>query len=367
MVVEAWDHRLREATELLADLDRNAFPHQLKVYRESTFFEKLEQRTFERMPSVYSERRRLRSVAAWIAIPGPKDLPRFLKLPVPVRRRAFRGEGSWWTAIAEMGTPCVRWLGGFVSPERARYWGWPLGPWTAALRCAEQVPPRQVRSHAERLRSRIRGDGTLWVQAEGFGWADPWFCACVSAGERSLLNVGDLSLSREERPLVSDYPGGTLGIPLEPVTSGGIWGPVLPFSLWPPYEPGESIRGTTWVIDSGTASVSGVGATEPRLRRLLARERGRARPVRLEIGLNPGWEVGWGFDRFARGVVTLHLGGVDAQRRDGIRLGLSVRMGRCYWVPCAAGPAGRSQQGQPPSGAVDLTTDILKPPMVTVG
>lgn len=367
MVVEAWDHRLREAKELLADLDRNAFPHRLMVHCESTFFEKLEQRTFGRMPSVESEGRRLRSVVAWIAIPGPKDLPRFLKLPVPVRRQAFRGEGSWWAAIAEMGTPCARWLGGFVSPERARYWGWPLGPWTAALRRAEQVPARLLRSHAERLRSRIRGGGTLWIQAEGIERADPWFCARVSASERILLNVGDLSLSREERPLVSDYPGGTIDIPLEPGTSMGTWGPVLPISLWPPYEPGELIRDTTWVLDSSTVSLSGVGATEPRLMNLLARERGRAMPARLEIGLNPGWAVGWGFDRFARGVATLHLGSLDAPRGDGIRLGLSVRLGRCYWVPWAVGPTRQSLQNHPPSGAVDLTPDILKPPMVTVG
>ena len=360
VVVEAWDHRQAEAEELVDRLDRIGLPHRMEVLVESEFFRRLERGERDPLPFRRSERWRLRSSRAWFYFPGPADLPRYLALPPWVRRKAFGGDARWWAEVAKVDVPSVRWLGGFLSRERARLWGRPFSRWSSALEEAHRESPRTMRARSMALRSKMSGPGRLWVQGEGADGSD-WFVASVPQPGRSLLNLADLSLPRTDRPLVVDHPGGSLQIGLRPEGCGGTWGPVLPFALWPPYEPWALLEGTTWTLERGRATVEGPGAPDPRLRRVLGSQGGLASCASLEIGLNPRWRTGSGFDRLAQGVATLHLSPGPRTRARGLRLGLPLRMRRCLWAPDLPGVPRPGPRASPPPYALDLAEEIFKP------
>ena len=301
VIVEAWSHGLPIAAEFVYQVRALGARSLLLFEDEDTFWRSAVTLPPSKQGKVGDhEWAAMKQADAYVFITGPADLAKIREVGTDKYNAMTAYNDEWYKRAEKYRIRGARIGLGYVTPQRARSYGFDLEAWRRMMLEASDVEPSVLLRNGRRIRKLLSGKGHVEVTAPNGTKFE-----FDLAGRTPELDDGVITEERlDAGENMASIPAGELSVaPDEKSGEGTIRfdRPVAYLGRW--------IRGVTVAFDHGRMTKWSAEENEDILRKSWNKATGdRDRLGGFEIGLNPKAETGFLQDFLVEGNVYIAIG-----------------------------------------------------------
>jgi leucyl aminopeptidase (aminopeptidase T) len=299
VIVESWNHGFDAAKEFVYQLRAAGARPMLLLEDEETHWRSVDTLPPAKLGQVSkSEWAAVSSADAYIFLPGPADIARY-RANLAKMGAATSYNSDWYRRAEKAGLRGARVLLGYVSPERARAYGFEYGPWRSMILEAGSADYGALSRKGHRLADTLSREAEVEV-------TDPNGTHLTFRLKGRGAKCDDGIVDKEDLKagdFMTGVPGGSSYVAPDEGSAEGIVVADLPM----PYL-GTLSRGVRFEFRDGKASWSSSSGSEA-IQASYERATGaKDRLAAISIGLNPAVKYGFLQDDLAAGCVEISIG-----------------------------------------------------------
>ena len=299
VIVECWNHGLDAGAEFVYQLRALGAKPMFLFEDEPTYWRSVETLPPSKLGQVSkAEWAALAEADAYIFLPGPGDIARYRR-NMPKMSAATAYNSEWYRRGEKSGLRGARVLLGYVSPERAKAYGFDYAAWRAMVLAMGSVDFGAIARKGKRVAALLARDADVRVTAPN--GTDLTFRLKGRAAhcDDGVVDAADL---KEGEFMTSAPPGSAYVAPDETTVEGSVVAD-LPM----PYL-GTMTRGVRLEFRDGKGSWSSTEGGES-IRAMWEKATGaKDRIAAISIGLNPAATYGFLQDDLVAGGVEISIG-----------------------------------------------------------
>ncbi len=299
VIVECWNHGLDAAREFVYQLRAVGAKPMFLFEDEETYWRSVETLPAPKLGQVSkSEWSALADADAYIFLPGPADIVRY-RQNMAKAGAATAYNSDWYKRAGKAGLRGARVLLGYVSPERARAYGFEFEPWRAMVLAAGGADFGAISRRGKKLTALLSQDADVTVTAPN--GTDLTFRLKGRAAhcDDGVVDAQDL----KEGEFMTGVPPGSSYVAPDEGSAEGTFVADRPM----PYL-GTMARGIRFEFHDGKGSWSAAEGAEG-LRASYEKATGaKDRLGALSLGINPAAAYGFLQDDLVAGSVELSIG-----------------------------------------------------------
>jgi len=299
VIVECWNHGIDAAKEILFQLRAVGAKPMFLFEDEETYWRSVETLPTSKLGQVSkSEWSALEDADAYIFFPGPADITRYRR-NMPKMGAATGYNSDWYRRAKKAGLRGARVLLGYVSPERARAYGFEYAPWRAMILEAAGADFVAVSRKGHRLAALLSQDAEVAVTAPNGTDLTFRLKGRMARCDDGIVDAKDL---KEGEFMTGVPPGSSYVAPDEASAEGTVVA-----DLPTPYL-GTMSRGVRLEFRDGKGSWTAAEGGEA-FGALYEKATGaKDRLAAISIGLNPAARYGFLQDDLVAGSVEISIG-----------------------------------------------------------
>ncbi len=299
VIVESWNHGLEAANEFVYQLRAAGARPMFLFEDEETHWRSVDSLPPSKLGQVSrSEWAALADADAYIFLPGPADFARY-RANMARSGAATAYNSDWYRRGEKAGLRGARVLLGYVSPERARLYGFDIGAWRPMILAAGAADFAAISRKGHRLADLLSSEAEVHIGAPNGTELAFRLKGRDAVCDDGIVDAADVKSGE----FMTNVPGGSSYVAPDEASAEGVLVADLPMPFM-----GTVSRGLRFEFHDGKGSWSAESGSEA-VRAMYERATGpKDRLATVSIGLNPAMQYGFLQDDLVAGGVEIGIG-----------------------------------------------------------